>query len=159
MIVSSRPKVFTFLQHSFQYHFRLCWPLEKLVTFSLNQRTTTDEIEDSLTPAANAALRRLLRPDYVLYDAFKRRFDRLVAGHGAAAMRAELAALRQAKADVVEACAASGTREEEAARRLAVGGGGGVLGSRALCPFYQMDEIEFVNILRERYTRRAQMMQ
>ena len=63
------------------------------------------------------------------------------------------------KADVVEACAASGTREEEAARRLAVGGGGGVLGSRALCPFYQMDEIEFVNILRERYTRRAQMMQ
>ena len=56
-----------------------CWPIESLTYLSLNQRKESSK--NKFAAETIETLRHWLKPDYMLYEHFKRKFDQILASN------------------------------------------------------------------------------
>ncbi|XP_037781245.1 galactose-3-O-sulfotransferase 4-like isoform X1 [Penaeus monodon] len=82
-------------------HF-LCWDLSDVVVLKVNARSS--KFRTNLSAETQATLKRKLAPDYLLYDHFVRKFDRLVELFGRERMDKEVAKLRNHMEELLQKC-------------------------------------------------------
>ena len=120
----------------------LGWQSAEMTWLRLNSHTNSTS---ALSARAYACLEQWNRADMLLYDHFKRRFQESVEEYGIEKMREEVEKLNDLNSKVMDVCTRRGSLY-------------GWPHIAYQCKLYAMDELDFINLLRNRQRDKARAM-
>ena len=136
----------------------LCWTFQDLTYLKLNARKSA--AKSVISDRARAALKGWMKADYALYEHFNRAFERRLLDFGEDRMNREKRILRTANENVRERCSVKSASNDQLEGDFKLWGGKELVGYKVdekaddFCKYYGINEMSFIDELRERQTER-----
>ncbi|XP_023321017.1 galactosylceramide sulfotransferase [Eurytemora carolleeae] len=137
----------------------LCWDYRDVINMKLNARQELKKT--SLSPKAREALEKYLSQDYLVYNHFKKIFEKKVEMFGKEKMEKELNILDHANKNIREVCSLQETKNENISGENKLWGKGLVayqvdIDKNPVCRFMALSELNFLQVMREEQSLRAE---